>query len=118
MADGHGHCSRRLPASMNAGRGGAGAAQIGGKASPGPDGVRATFGGARRWLERAGEATGGLQSFKGAVRAIDATTLRSEGRSMLLRLVRTGGSCWSVVLLTGAAGRTVMLVGEDDADRS
>ena len=76
-----------------------------------------TFGGARRWLERAGEATGGLQSFKSALWTIDATTLRSEGRSVFLGLVQIEGNCWNCILLTGAAGRSEMLAGEDDSDR-
>ena len=94
----------------------AGAAQTGGKASPGPDEARATSGEVRRWLERTGEVTGGLQTFSGAVRADEAASVRSEGWSMLLGPVRSGDSCWSDVLLTGAAGRTVKLAGEDDAD--
>ena len=75
------------------------------------------LGGVRRGLELAGEATGGLQSFRRAFRAIGATTRRSEGRSMLLRLVRTGGCCWKAVLLTGAEGRAEGLAGEDDSGR-
>ena len=75
------------------------------------------FGGARRGLERAGEATGGLQRFRRTFRAIGATTRRSEDRSVLLRLVRTGGCCWKAVLLTGAEGRAESLAGEDDSGR-
>ena len=95
---------------------GAGAAQTGRRASPGPDGARATSGEVRRCLERAGGVAGGLQTSSDTVRADEAASTRSEGWSMLLGPVRSWDACWSGVLQTGAAGRAAKLAGEDDAD--
>ena len=54
-------------------------------------------------LEQAGEDTGALQTCSEAAWAIDTMSARSEGRGVLLEVVRSSGDVQEQVLLTGAA---------------
>ena len=83
--------------------GAAGEAQEGRRCSPELGGGCCSVGEPWQCLEQAREDTGALQTCLGAAWAIDAMSARSEGRGVLLEVVRSSGDVQEQVLLTGAA---------------
>ena len=78
-------------------------ALIGGGGGPGADGGRATIGGGRRGLERAGVLVGALPKVWSSVQPFDVAKLHSEDRRSLLTSVRCSGGHRDGVTLAGAS---------------